>query len=117
MRPPRYQFPNEVREAARTIAVRMVREGTIARTPEELDAWISRAPDVRESLEHGGYGQQFTSHDLFPLFQVFVEKAGGPAPEPDAPPPSSPKKWVWIAAGVLALVVLLFLIAAAVRAG
>lgn len=105
MRPPRYQFPNEVRDTTRAIASRMVRDGAIARTPEALDAWIAQAPDARESLESGGYGREFTSGDLFPLLQVFVAQAGGPAPEPDTPPRSSRRPWVM--GGVAALVILL----------
>ena len=93
MRPPRYQFPNEVRETTRAMAARMVGDGTIAQTPEELDAWIARSPDARGPLENGGYGQEFTADDLFPLLQVFVVRAGGPAPEPDPPPRSSGRAW------------------------
>jgi hypothetical protein len=89
MRAPRYRFPDEVRSTTRAMASRMVHDGTIARTPEELDAWIAREPGVREPLERGGYGTAFTAHDLLPLLHVFVEKAGGPAPHADEPAPSS----------------------------
>lgn len=89
MRPPRFRFPNEVRETTRTIASRMVGDGTIAQTPEELEGWIARTPDVRASMENGGYGQEFTADDVFPLLQVFIVQAGGPAPVPDTPPRSS----------------------------
>ena len=85
----------------------MVRDGEIARTPEDLDVWIAKAPEVRESLENGGYGREFTAHDLFPLLQVMVAQAGGPAPEPDAPPRSSTRPW--LVGLVLALLVLLLI--------
>ena len=88
MRPPRYHFPDEVRSATREMAARSVRAGTVARTPEELDAWILQAPDVREPLERGGYTTEFTASDLFPLYEVMVEKAGGPAPRAAATAPS-----------------------------
>jgi hypothetical protein len=94
MRAPRYRFPNEVRETTRTIASRMVQDGTVAQTPEQLDAWISKEPEVREPLQRGGYGTSFTSHDLFPLLQVFVAQAGGPAPRVEEPPPSSRRGWL-----------------------
>lgn len=109
MRAPRYRFPNEVRSTTREIADRMVREGTVAHTPEQLEAWISERPEVREVLERGGYGREFTAHDLFPLLEVFVAKAGGgPAPA-DAPPRSSRNRWllgVAILVGVLLLAAL-----------
>ena len=41
MRPPRYHFPDEVRSATREMAARSVRAGTVARTPDELDAWLA----------------------------------------------------------------------------
>ena len=89
MRAPRYHFPEEVRSTTRVVASRMVREGTIARTPEELDAWIEGSPEVKASLARGGYGSHFASHDLLPLLDVFVVQAGGPPPavatEPGAP--------------------------------
>ena len=88
MRAPRYRFPDEVRSTTRAMASRMVHDGTIARTPEELDAWIAREGGVREPLERGGYGTAFTAHDLLPLLHVFVAKAGGPAPRADEPAPS-----------------------------
>lgn len=108
MRPPRFRFPNEVRETTRTIASRMVADGSIAATPEELEGWIAGAPDVRESLERGGYGQEFTAEDLFPLLEVFMVQAGGPARVPDTPPRSSmPALRVGI---VLALVVVVVIV-------
>jgi len=88
MRPPRYHFPDEVRTSTREMAARTVRDGTVAGTPEELDAWILQAPDVREPLERGGYTTEFTAGDLFPLYEVMVEKAGGVVPRPEAAAPS-----------------------------
>lgn len=92
MRPPRYHFPDEVRTATREMAARTVRAGTVAHTPEELDALISQAPDLREPLEHGGYTTEFTAADLFPLYAVMVEKAGGPAPGAAAAA-TTPTRW------------------------
>lgn len=80
MRGPRYRFPNEVRSTARAIASRMVQDDRIVETPEQLEEWISREGDVRKPLEAGGYGTEFTAHDLFPLLQVFITQAEGPAP-------------------------------------
>ncbi|MBW3655400.1 MAG: hypothetical protein KY444_04790 [Gemmatimonadetes bacterium] len=74
----------------------------MARTPEELDAWIAQAPDVREPLEDGGYTTEFTAGDLFPLYEVMVEKAGGPAPRAAAAAPPS-TRW---SVGMLAAVAL-----------
>lgn len=110
MRGPRFKFPDEVRETTRGIASRMVRDGQIARTPEELEAWIAAAPDVGESLRRGGYGTEFTAHDLFPLHQVFVVKAGGPAPQAEAPPPSSSNPGWKVALAVAVAVLLLALV-------
>lgn len=106
MRAPRYKFPEEVRSTTRSIAARMVREGGPAQTAEELDLWISQAPDVRERLVKGGYGTAFTAHDLLPLLHVFVKQAGGSIPEPDAPPPPSKKPWLVGLVVLLALVLL-----------
>ncbi len=104
MRPPRYHFPDEVRSSTREMAARSVRAGTVARTPEELDAWILQAPDVREPLEHGGYTTEFTSADLFPLYAVMVERAGGStAVAADAAPPRSRPGVGMLAAAVLAV--------------
>jgi hypothetical protein len=105
MRAPRYRFPDEVRSTTRSIASRVVREGTVPGTPDELDAWIARAPEVRESLEQGGYGTRFTSADLFPLFEAGVVQAGGSVPRPveEAPPPT---KRGWAKGVAVVLVVL-----------
>jgi hypothetical protein len=113
MRPPRYRFPHEVRETTRAMASRMVREGTIARTPEELDAWISRTPEARQSLESGGFGSEFTSHDLLPLLEVFVVQAGGSAPKPEAAPRPSRRPWL---VGALVLLLVFLVLAVAIRA-
>jgi hypothetical protein len=113
MRPPRYHFPDEVRTATREMAARSVRDGTVARTPEELDAWILQAPDVREPLERGGYTTEFTAGDLFPLYEVMVEKAGGPAPRAAAAPPARTRSNAGLlAAGALAIAVIVALVLA-----
>jgi len=91
MRPPRYHFPDEVRSATREMAARTVRAGTVAVTPEELDAWIQQAPDLREPLERGGYTTEFTSGDLFPLYEVMVQQAGGSAAT------AAPSRTLWSA--------------------
>src|SRR5690606_1149846 len=83
MRAPRYRFPDEVRAATRAMASRMVQQGTVARTPEQLAVWIAERTPVRESLQRGGYETAFTAEDLFPLLAVFVEQAGGPPPPAD----------------------------------
>ncbi len=81
MRAPRYRFSDEVRSTTRTMASRMVEDGTIPQTPEQLDTWILQRPEVRGVLEGAGYNTEFTSHDLFPLLQAMIVKAGGSAPE------------------------------------
>ncbi len=103
MRGPRYQFPNEVRSTTRAMAVRMVQGGQIADTPEQLEEWISREREVRETLEDGGYGTEFTAHDLFPLLQVFITQAGGPAPVTEPPAPTYPR-WLPAVGAVVALI-------------
>ncbi|WP_420125906.1 hypothetical protein [Longimicrobium sp.] len=112
MRPPRFRFSNEVRETTRTIAMRMVDDGGIARTPRELDGWIAGAPDERESLERGGYGQEFTAEDLFPLLEVFIVQAGGPAREPDTPP-EPPMTWSRVALILFIIVLMMATLAVA----
>jgi hypothetical protein len=88
------------------MAAQTVRAGTVARTPEELDAWILQAPDFREPLERGGYTTEFTASDLFPLYEVMVQKAGGPAPRAAVAAPSSSRWSVGrLAAVALAVVV------------
>jgi hypothetical protein len=84
------------------MAARMVQGGQIAETPEQLDAWIAREGDVREPLEDGGYGTEFTAHDLFPLLQVFITQAGGPAPATE-PPARTYHRWLPGLGALLAL--------------
>jgi hypothetical protein len=109
MRAPRYRFPEQVRSTTRGIADRMVRNGDIAETPEELDAWLSQEPETRDVLQRGGYGSAFTADDLFPLLQVFVGQLGGPVPAAEPAASSSSKlRWLVIVAVVLGLALLLF---------
>jgi hypothetical protein len=115
MRAPRYRFPDEVRSTTRSIASRMIQQGTIARSPEELRTWISQAPDVRERLEEGGYGIDFTAEDLFPLLQVFVERAGGSAPDVDVARPWYGGRRLW--AGVLLLILVILFVVLVVSRG
>ena len=87
------------------MASRMVHDGDVAQTPEELDAWIASRPDVREVLDRDGYGTNFTANDLFPLFQIFVAKAGGQAaPVGPADEPARRSSRPWLLAGFLLLV-------------
>ena len=101
------------------MASRMVRDGTAAYTPEELDAWIAGAPDIGATLTLGGYGTSFGAADLLPLLQVFILKAGGAPPPSDAPPPPVRSRrssvGVLIAIGVVVAVVLVALVAGAFR--
>jgi hypothetical protein len=112
MRPPRYHFPDEVRTATREMAAQSVRAGTVARTPEELEAWIAQAPDLREPLEGGGYTTEFTAGDLFPLYEVMVEKAGGPARVEAAAPPRIGWSLRMLAAIALAIAAIVALVLA-----
>lgn len=114
MRPPRYRFPDEVRSAIRTIATRMVQDGNIARTPEELEEWVAREPAIRETLEDGGYGEEFTAEDMLPLVHVFVVQAGGPDLNAPAAPPPKPNRW--LIPVVIAVIVLVFVIIFAAKA-
>lgn len=116
MRAPRYRFPDEVRSTTRSIASRMISDGSVATTPEQLDAWISQRPDVRESLVKGGYGKAFTSHDLFPLLQVFLGAAGQPAPDADERVRSTKSGRSWALVVAVALVLLALGVAAVVLA-
>lgn len=111
MRPPRYKFPDQVRSTTRAMAARMVQDKTIAQTPEELEAWIAGAPTVRDSLQSGGYGTAFTSQDLLPLLQVFIEQAGGARASADAPVqrPSNGRRVVWLVLGALVVLLLIAL--------
>lgn len=109
MRAPRYRFPDEVRSTTRTIATRMIQEGTIARSPEDLDHWLANEPEVEASLRRGGFGAEFTSRDLFPLLDVFIVQAGGSPPAAD-PLPRSSRRW-WLAALGLALLAAMLVLA------
>jgi hypothetical protein len=111
MRAPRYRFPDEVRSTTRGIASRMVDEETIVQTAEELESWISQRAEVREPLERGGYGTAFTAHDLFPLLEVFLAKAGAPPPEMDGSRRSSTPRPLVAGLLLLVLVIVLFLLA------
>jgi hypothetical protein len=94
------------------MAARTVRAGTVARTPEELEAWISQAPDLREPLEHGGYTNDFTASDLFPLYEVMVVHAGGPARAEAAAPARTRWRVGKLAAIALATAVVVALVLA-----
>jgi hypothetical protein len=92
--------------------LRMIHAGTVAESPEALDAWIARTDDLRATLTKGGYGSEFGSEDLFPLFAAFVAKATA-ARTPSPPPPSRPM-WFWvavIAAGVAIVIVIGMIVA------
>ncbi len=126
MRSPRYRFPDEVRSTTRGMASRMIEDGAIAQTPEQLDTWISQRPEVREPLERGGYNTEFTAHDLFPLLRAMIARAGGPAPEvvapaggsapkAEAPPRSSSSRWLVVLLLVLVVAVLLLAVAMSAR--
>ena len=110
MRAPRYRFPDDVRSTTRNIASRMVRDRQIAQTPDELDSWISRAPNINESLGRAGYGTAFTADDLFPLLQVFVAQAGGPVRTTTESSARRPVR-AWLVGFVLLLVLVLLLAA------
>jgi hypothetical protein len=89
----------------------MVRDGTVAQTPEELDTWIANTPDAREIFERDGYNRDFTAHDVFPLLQVFVAKAGGqvaPAGPADEAPHRSSRTWLLAGFLLLVFVVLVY---------
>ena len=102
MRGPRYRFTDGVRATTRAIALRMVHAGRVAESPVQLDEWIARTDDVRETLLKAGYGSAFTSDDLFPLLQSFVAKASN-ASAPRAEGRS--RRWLWIGAIVALLIV------------
>ena len=111
MRDPRYKFPDEVRNATRSFASQVVAEGRVPQTAEELQERIAATPSLEQPLVHGGYGDRFTAHDLFPLFEVFVTRAGGSIRRiTDVPPPSSPAidlRLVAVAAVVVVAVIAL----------
>ena len=111
MRDPRYRFSDDVRATTRAIALRMVHAGTVAGSPEELEAWIARTDDVRERLTTGGYGSAFTAADLFPLFQGFVAKATATTPAPAAARPArSLRIGLMVVVAIVVIVVIVILI-------
>jgi hypothetical protein len=110
MRDPRYRFTDAVRASTRAIALRMIHSGTVADSPVQLDDWIARTEDLRESLVNAGYGSAFNADDLFPLFQSYVAKSSRPA----APPiEARASRWVWI--GVIVTVIVAAIVFAALR--
>jgi hypothetical protein len=113
MRPPRYRFPEEVRATTRGIASRMIREEGVARSPEQLAAWIAERPEVREPLVEGGYGTAFTAEDLYPLLAAFLGAAAGPPPEARSPSRSASKWFIWGLIVLLVAAVLLIVLAPA----
>lgn len=94
MRSPRYRFPDAVRSATRNIASRMAEDGTVAETPEQLEAWLAERPEFRGALERGGYGTAFTSGDLFPLLQVFLGRSGVLPSATERPVQASRPRWI-----------------------
>jgi hypothetical protein len=109
MREPRYRFSDAIRATTRAIALRMMHAGEIAASPQELREWIDRTEDVRERLAVGGYGQEFSADDLFPLFQGAVARAtaakAGEA-KPDSPRRFPMRMMVIVAAIVVAVIVI-----------
>jgi hypothetical protein len=67
--------------------------GEVAESALQLDEWIARTGDLRETLVKAGYGSAFTADDLFPLFQSYVAKASHSAA---SPPDAGSSKWRWI---------------------
>ncbi|CAN5622056.1 hypothetical protein BH23GEM8_BH23GEM8_21710 [soil metagenome] len=110
MRGPRFRFPDQVRNSTRTIASRMIREGEIARSPEELDAWIVQRPEVHAPLEKGGYGSEFDSSDLFPLLVVFLGPKNAPVEEAEATATGLSRTTLALLVGALVVVVLIVIL-------
>ncbi|MBA2670989.1 MAG: hypothetical protein H0U67_11510 [Gemmatimonadetes bacterium] len=110
MRGPRYRFPDQVRNTTRTIAARMIREGEIARSPEELDAWIVQRPEVHAPLEKGGYGSAFDSSDLFPLLVVFLGPENAPVDEAESTSTGLSRNTLVLLSGILVAVVLIVIL-------
>ena len=109
MRPPRYKFPDSVRSATRAFATRAVKARNVPQTPAELHARILETPDLKQSLDDGGYGLKFDAEDLFPLYEIFVVQAGGSMGEPSVPesPPRRRGRLAVVAAVVAIFVVVL----------
>ena len=74
----------------------MVHAGGVAESAVQLDEWIARTDDVRETLLEAGYGSAFTSVDLFPLLQSFVAKTSNAAT-----PRAEGRSWRWLWIGVI----------------
>jgi hypothetical protein len=83
----------------------MAQEGTVAQTPDELDAWISRHPNVQRSLQSGGYRAVFTAEDLLPLLQAMAVASDETKPRHSAKPAMSAPARVTILALVVAIAV------------
>lgn len=113
MREPRYRFTDAVRAATRAIALRMVHAGAVAESAVQLDEWIARTDDLRETLIKAGYGTAFTAEDLFPLYQSFVAKASNSPAAPRRGGGSS--RWLWIAVILAVAIAVAVGIAVAVR--
>lgn len=113
MREPRYRFTDGVRATTRAMALRMVHAGGVAESAVQLDEWIARTDDLRETLIKAGYGSAFTADDLFPLFQSFVAKASNSAAPPRAGAGSS--RGLWIGVILAVAIAVAFGIAVAVR--
>ena len=105
MRAPRHRFSDSVRSVTRSMAAAMAAEGTVADTPQEMEAWIGQRPEVRGPLEQGGYGELFTATDLFPLLRAMAGKPLEPAPV--APPSPGISRPALLAAGALVVAVLI----------
>lgn len=104
MRDPRYRFSDDVRAATRAVALRMVRTGAVAASPEELERWIASTDDIRERLAKGGYGSRFNAADLFPLYEGQIAKATAAAPRrPQAR--RSGRTWTGILIATLVVIV------------
>ena len=113
MRAPRYRFPDEVRDATRTTAIRMVRENRMARGPADLDAWLTANPELHATMQSGGYGTAFSADDLYPLLQVMMTNAGGQAPVASAPQRST-SRGMMVGMALLLLILLIAMILAVV---
>jgi len=91
----------------------MIREESVARSPEQLEAWIAERPEVREPLVEGGYGTAFTAEDLYPLLAAFLGAAAGPPPEAPRVSRTASKWFIWGLIALLVVAVLVVLLAPA----
>lgn len=114
MRAPRYRIPDEVREATRAMAIRMVREDRMARGPADLDAWLTANPEMHATTQRGGYGTDFSAEDLYPLLQVMMADAGGKPPVAHAPASRSNPRGLVVGMALLLLILLIAVIFALV---